>query len=65
MVPRMKGLTLAKAKTRLRRAHCRPGKVRRPKSGRGRLVVRSQSLRPGASRPAGTRVNLALRHRRA
>ena len=65
VVPRMKGLTLAKAKTRLRRAHCRPGKVRRPKSGRGRLVVRSQSLRPGASRPAGTRVNLALRHRRA
>ncbi|HEX8206868.1 MAG TPA: PASTA domain-containing protein [Solirubrobacteraceae bacterium] len=58
-VPRLRGLTLRAAKRRLAAAGCRTGKVRR---GRGaRLRVRRQSVRPGRTVTAGTRVALVLR----
>lgn len=50
-VPRLAGLTLARARAALRRAHCRLGRVTRPRARRGRrlppLVVRSS--RPGVN----------------
>ena len=63
VVPRLRGLTLKRAKRRLRRARCRLGKVRRPKSRRLRrrkLVVKKQSPRPGARRANGARVKVTL-----
>ncbi len=69
VVPRLAGKTLARAKRTLRAAHCKLGKVRRPRHARGRrLVVRSTNPSPGAS-PANRTVHLRLgpkrpRHRR-
>jgi len=64
-VPRLKGKTLRRAKRALRRAHCRLGRVtkpRRPRSGSPvPLVVRSSKPRAGAVRAAGTRVALTLK----
>ncbi len=63
-VPRLKGLTLARARVRLRRAHCRLGRVERPGGAtKGPLVVRSQSLSSGRVRPAGKKVNVRLGRR--
>ena len=53
-VPTLSGLTLARAKRRVRAAHCRLGSVR----GRGRVVKR-QSPRPGAN--TWERVELSVR----
>lgn len=58
-VPRLKGKTLAKARRALSRAHCKLGKLSRPK-GKGALLVRSSSPHSGATRPAGTKVALKL-----
>ena len=62
IVPRVIGLRLAKARTRIRHAHCSVGRVR---SSRSRRVARvlSQSPRAGARRPRGTRVNLVVGRR--
>jgi PASTA domain/Divergent InlB B-repeat domain len=61
-VPRVIGLRLAKARTRIRRAHCSVGRVRRARSRRvGRVI--SQSPRAGARRPRGTRVKLVVGRR--
>jgi hypothetical protein len=57
VVPETKGLTRAKARAKLKQAHCRIGKAR----GRGRVV--RQSRKAGRTLPAGTRVNLTLRRR--
>jgi hypothetical protein len=63
-VPKLKGLTLTKAKRALAKAHCKLGKVakpRRPKHGRPpALVVRSSNPKAGATRAAGTKVKLTL-----
>lgn len=61
-VPKLKGLTLAKAKRKLKRAHCRLGRVRHRHTGKARRhpVVLKQSPKPGASRHAGTRVRVTL-----
>jgi Regulator of chromosome condensation (RCC1) repeat/Putative Ig domain/PASTA domain len=64
IVPRLPGKTLARAKTALKAANCKLGKVtkpRRPNGRRGRvLVVKSTSPRPGAQ-PADGKVDLTLR----
>ncbi|MFL5817028.1 MAG: choice-of-anchor Q domain-containing protein [Conexibacter sp.] len=64
-VPRLKGLTLRRAGAALRAAHCRLGRVVKPRARRGLrprrgLVVRRQSLRAGSRRPAGTSVGVTL-----
>ena len=64
VVPKLKGKTLGQAKTALSRAHCRLGKVHKPKPRKHhklpKLVVTSSSPRAGASRPNGTKVGLTL-----
>jgi hypothetical protein len=59
-VPRVIGLRLKTAKTRIRRANCRVGRVRSKRSARRRGRVISQSPRAGARRPQGARVQLTL-----
>ena len=63
-VPRLAGLSLAKAKRRLATAGCKAGKItkpRRPRGGRRRLVVRRTGRKPGSTHAAGTRVSLTLK----
>jgi virginiamycin B lyase len=65
VVPKVLGLKLAAAKTRLVKAHCRLGKVKRPRrAAAGRLRVTRQSPRAGTTKPAGTKVALTLGLRR-
>jgi glucose/arabinose dehydrogenase len=59
-VPRVVGLRLATARTRIRRANCRVGRVRQQRSSRARGRVVAQSPRPGARRVRGTRVHLTV-----
>lgn len=59
-VPRVVGLTLSRARVRLRSAHCKVGRVRRARSTRRRGRVASQHPRAGRSLPSGSRVNLVV-----
>jgi hypothetical protein len=61
-VPKLKGLTQARAKQKLTAARCRLGKTIRPKKLRKAkgLVVKRQSRKPGAILKAGTKVNVTL-----
>ena len=56
-VPKLRGLTIKKARRKLRRAGCTPGKAR----GKGR--VRKQSLPHGTRVVAGTKVRLTLKRK--
>lgn len=58
LVPRLKGLTLKRAKRTLKAAHCRLGRVAR-RHGR-RVVVARQSPKAGSRRAAQTKVSLIL-----
>jgi hypothetical protein len=60
-VPKLRGITLRRAKRILRIAHCRLGSVTR-KRAKPRLAGRVLSSRPraGARRPAGTKVRLVI-----
>ena len=58
VVPNLEGKTLKKAKKRLRRAHCRLGKVR-PK-GQETGKVEKQHPKPGRVRAAGHKVSVKL-----
>jgi hypothetical protein len=61
IVPGVKGKTLARAKTLIKRAHCTVGKVRKApsrKAQRGRVI--SQNPRAGWQRAQGARVNLVV-----
>jgi beta-lactam-binding protein with PASTA domain len=63
-VPRVIGLRLGVAKTRIRRANCRVGRIRRVRvrrSLRGRVI--GQSPRPGAVRRRGFPVKLVVGRR--
>jgi hypothetical protein len=61
VVPRLVGKTLAQARTALRKAHCKLGKVTKPrKHGHHKLVVKRSRPRAGSVRPVGTKVALAL-----
>ena len=59
-VPRVVGLTLNRARARIRSAHCRVGRVRRAHSARRRGHVISQRPRAGRRLPRGSRVNLVI-----
>jgi beta-lactam-binding protein with PASTA domain len=55
------GLTLARAKTKIRHAHCRTGKVtRKVSSRRKKNHVLAQSPRPGRRLANGARVKLTV-----
>jgi hypothetical protein len=60
-VPKVVGLTLKKARTKLLKAHCRLGRVKkkasRPKK-KGRVL--SQRPKPGKSFPGGSKVNVTV-----
>jgi beta-lactam-binding protein with PASTA domain len=61
VVPRVVGLTLTKAKARIRRVHCRTGKVtKRYSSRRLKNHVLKQRPRPGTRLANGGRVNLTV-----
>jgi uncharacterized repeat protein (TIGR01451 family) len=60
-VPKVVGLTLAKAKAKIRKAHCGVGKIKKKVSSRkkkGRVL--SQKPKPGKTLPAGSKVNLTV-----
>jgi beta-lactam-binding protein with PASTA domain len=56
------GLKLAQAKAKIRKAHCRVGKVRRARSKKPGRVIR-QSPRPGVKKPNGFKVSLVVGRR--
>ena len=60
LVPRVKGKTLASAKSALAQAHCKAGKVTKKfsKVKKGRVV--SQRPKPGTNLAAGAKVNLVI-----
>jgi beta-lactam-binding protein with PASTA domain len=61
-VPRVIGLTLGRARVRIRRAHCSVGTIRRARSRRpGRVIA--QRPRPGVIRRRGFPVNLVVGRR--
>ncbi|HEV7773614.1 MAG TPA: S8 family serine peptidase [Conexibacter sp.] len=65
VVPRLAGLSLAKAKAALTAAHCALGRVTKPRARRGRrlpaLVVKSSSPAIGSRGAAGTKVALTMK----
>jgi hypothetical protein len=63
VVPRLAGESLARATRRLKAAHCRLGKVTRPRSRAG-LVVASSTPRAARHERNGTRVALRMRAKR-
>jgi Calx-beta domain/PASTA domain len=62
VVPRVIGMTLRRARGRIRARHCSVGRIKRARSRRVGRVVR-QSPRPGAVRARGARVNLVVGRR--
>jgi hypothetical protein len=61
VVPKLRGLTLKKAKARIKRAHCTVGKITRKrsvKSKRGKVLT--QKPKPGKRLSPGARVNLTV-----
>jgi beta-lactam-binding protein with PASTA domain len=61
VVPKVVGLTLTRAKARIRKAHCRSGKVTRKYSSRRlRNHVLKQSPRRGTRLANGGRVNMTV-----
>jgi glucose/arabinose dehydrogenase len=59
-VPRVIGLRVAAARTRIRRRNCRLGTLRYRRSVRPRGRVLTQAPRPGARRPRGSRVSFTV-----
>jgi uncharacterized repeat protein (TIGR01451 family) len=60
-VPKVVGLTLAKAKAKIRRAHCGVGEIKKKVSSRKKKGhVLSQKPKPGKTLPAGSKVNLTV-----
>ena len=60
VVPKLKGLTLRKAKARLKRARCRLGKVTRRRSPRKVGKVLSQRPKAGTRRPLNSKVAVVV-----
>jgi hypothetical protein len=61
-VPRVIGMTRARARTAITRAQCRVGRIRTLRSRRVGRVIK-QSPKPGAVRPRGARVTLVVGRR--
>ena len=62
-VPRVVGLTLGRARTRIRARHCSVGRVRRARSRRRRAGALAAPLGPRHVGPRGLRVNLLVGRR--
>jgi subtilisin family serine protease len=60
VVPRLAGRTIRQARSALAARHCSLGRATRRSSARARGRVVSQSRRPGARLPRGTRVNVVV-----
>ncbi|MFL5922111.1 MAG: InlB B-repeat-containing protein [Gaiellaceae bacterium] len=61
VVPKLRGLTLKKAKARIKRAHCTVGKVRRKASRASKKgKVLAQKPRPGKRLAPGAKVNVTV-----
>jgi hypothetical protein len=64
VVPRLKGMSLSKAKSALTKANCKTGKVTKPKAKKGKklgpLVVKSSKPGAEAALPAESKVDLKL-----
>jgi PKD repeat protein len=65
VVPKLKGLSLSKARRKLAHAHCTLGKVKKPKTRKSAkkkptLVVARQSPAAGKQLASGSRVNVTL-----
>jgi alpha-tubulin suppressor-like RCC1 family protein len=60
VVPKVLGKPLAKAKTRLRQAHCRLGRVKRVVSPRRKNIVVGQSPRAGKRLQTGSKVSVKV-----
>lgn len=61
VVPRLNGDSLTAARHALHRAHCRLGKVTKPHTHHGALVVDRQSVRSGRKLASGAKVAVTLR----
>lgn len=59
-VPKLKGKTLSEAKRALSHAHCKLGKVKKPKHAHGKLVVKSSSPSAGKTLAANAKVGVTL-----
>lgn len=59
-VPKLRGLTLTKAKAKLRKAHCAAGKVTRKRSRARKGTVIAQAPKAGSIRRRGSKVALVL-----
>ena len=59
-VPKLTGLTLKQAKSKLRKAHCRLGKVTKKRSAKRRGRVIAQKPKRGSARRSGTRASVVL-----
>jgi hypothetical protein len=60
VVPKLKGDSLAAARSALSRAHCSLGKVSRPRERQRKLVVSAQSVRAGRQLAQGTAIAVKL-----
>src|SRR4051795_8426130 len=60
VVPKLIGLTLKKAKAKLKKAHCRLGKVTKRKSRKHKGHVIAQKPKPKTKRAAGSKVRVVL-----
>jgi hypothetical protein len=60
IVPSLGGLTLTRARARLKKARCKVGKVRRLKGAKKPLVVRRQSRKGGTRLKVNTKIALTL-----
>ena len=63
VVPRVVGMTLRRAKSRIRAKHCGVGRVRYARSRRAGKVI-GQTPRPGTRKPRGFKVKLVVGRRR-
>ena len=60
-MPKLRGLTLAKAKAKLRKAHCKLGKVTKkapPGAQKGKVI--GQKPKPGRKLKNGAKVNVTV-----
>ncbi len=64
VVPKLKGKTLAAARKALKQAHCKLGKVKKPKGNKKKLRVRAQTKKAKAKLKAGTKVGVTLKRKR-
>jgi hypothetical protein len=67
IVPKLKDKTLAQARKLLAKAHCKLGKVKRPKGKKAHkpLVIGSQTVRAGKHLRSGARIGVRLKPRSA